>query len=114
MPRRVTAICLIVLLALGFALLIVDLVSLKTRFQEYQLVYGFTGTETSWSHRSPLNYVVASMMAASFCLIGVGIAAWRLGSKRPLAAKALYFLIVSLVAIVLFNFFQWWQSGFDH
>jgi hypothetical protein len=104
---------LLVLLCLA-ALVTMDLYGLATRTSEYQRVYGFTGAEHAWSHRSAGNYIVGSLLLLAFLLAGMGLAVWRLRSCHRASARALHLYILVAVVLVAFSFMQWWSTGFDH
>ena len=104
---------LLVLLCL-VALVTMDLYGLATRTSEYQQVYGFTGAEHAWSHRSAGNYIAGSLLLLAFLLAGMGLAVWRLRSRGRSSARGLCLYILVAMVLVGFRFIQWWGTGFDH
>lgn len=104
---------LVVLLAGAVALLIGDLAKLHNQPAVYGEVYGFTGAEAEWSHRSVINYVVRSILLVGFFLVGIILAIRRLGSThRSSMGFAMY--LVLLLGLALITFLAWWHGGFGH
>lgn len=113
MLHRLTSYGLLLILAGAMLLLIVDMVQLSTNPDQYRQVYGFTGNETEWSHRSERNYLVRSALLVGFCMVGVASAVWSL---RPSVRsyRVLYLYIGLLAVLALLALLRWWQRGFGH
>lgn len=113
MLQRVVAYALLAVLGVAVLLFIADIAKLRMNSSAYHQVYGFTGTETEWSHRSERNYVVRSLLLIGFCASGIVIAARTLrSSTKP--AWPFYGYFALLVGLVIFAFLSWWKSGFGH
>ena len=114
MIRKTPLVLLAAALAAGAVVLAQDLVQLHASPGEYEQVYGFSGVEERWSHRSVFNYSLASVALVGFLLVGVVLALSQLRSRGLANQKVLYVYLVALVALVARGLFIWWRSGFDH
>jgi NADH:ubiquinone oxidoreductase subunit 3 (subunit A) len=112
--NKLVALVLVVVLVGVVGLLAADLAKLHREPKDYQRVYGFSKSETRWSHRSQLNYTLTSLIAIAFCVLGVALAIWSLRSRGGASIKLLYVYLGSFGVLVLLNLFRWWQGGFDH
>lgn len=112
--NRGVAIALLLVLVVFTTLTMVDLYRLSTRTSEYEQVYGFTGVERVWSHRSEGNYIAGSVVLLTFFVGGMGLALWSLRSRRPSSARALYLYILVAVVLLAVNYIRWWRGGFGH
>ena len=91
-----------------------DLIQLYASPDEYERVYGFSGLEERWSHRSVFNYSLGALALVGLLVVGVVLALSRLRSRGLANQKVLYVYLVVLVALVARGLFIWWRSGFDH
>ena len=114
MIRKTALILLAALLASGAVVLALDLVQLYASPGEYERVYGFSGVEERWSHRSVFNYSLGSLALEGFLLVGVVLAISRLKPRGLANQKVLYVYLVVLAVLVARGFFIWCRSGFDH
>lgn len=114
MLNKLVASVLVVVLVGVVGLLAADLAKLHREPKDYQRVYGFSKSETRWSHRSQLNYTLTSLIAIAFCILGIALAIWSLRTRDPASIRLLYIYLGSIAALALLNFFIWWQGGFDH
>ena len=114
MIRKIALVLLAALLAAGAVVLTLDLVQLYTSPGQYEQVYGFSGVEERWSHRSVFNYSLASVALVGFLIVGVVLVVSQLTSRGMTNPKVLYVYIVVLLALAARGVFIWWRSGFDH
>lgn len=114
MIRKTALILLAAALVVGAVVLALDLVQLHASPGEYEQVHGFSGVEEGWSHRSILNYSLASVALVGFLLVGIVLALSQLRSRGIANEKVLYVFLVALVVLVARGHFIWCRSGLDH
>ena len=114
MLRRTALILFAAVLAGGALLLLLDLVQLHRSPGDYEQVYGFSGLEERWGHRSVFNYGLSSLGLVCFLLVGAVLALSQLEPRGLASRRAFHVYLVVLAALIAHGFFVGWSSGFDH
>lgn len=106
---------LFVLLASFFVFICLDeYYSVKQNSYEYKMIYHFSEDSEYWKYRSIENYQKWNLIMASLTIGYIFLNVVFLIKKNKKLKYTLFFIEISLLIKIVYDFYQWYLIGFDH
>lgn len=112
--RRERILPWLVLISHSLVILIVvlDLLGLAMRYEEYAAVHGFDHDRQGFAQKSETNYVVRNLAIILVAGCGGFLSLRALGGGRG-AARLVRVYMVCVVLFMVYNLTVWWLGGFS-
>ncbi|MCW1147154.1 hypothetical protein [Flavobacterium lacisediminis] len=111
---KINSILLIVIsIIIAFGLFL-EINTISKNSVEYIHVYSISENATEWKYQSIENFKKWNLLLGILVLAYAALNGFALLTKNHIVKKLVFAINIFMVIFLLFNFFEWATSGFDH